>query len=91
MNEVFTASRLKDTVSPDQVIFSEKGVTFKVNKLIGGTENFVFYRDISGVEIESGLLFATIHIIPRARPEIIIDGFTKANAKKIKQLILERV
>ena len=91
MNEVFTASRFKDTVSPDEVMFSEKGVTFKVNKLIGGTENFVFYRDISGVEIESGLLFATIHIIPRARPEIIIDGFTKADAKKIKQLILERV
>ncbi len=91
MNEVFTASRFKDTISPDQVVFSEKGVTFKVNKLIGGTENFVFYKDISGVEIESSLLFSTIHIIPRARPEIIIDGFTKADAKKIKQLILERV
>lgn len=91
MNEVFTASRFKDMVAPDEVVFSEKGVTLKVNKMIGGTENFVFYGDISGVEIESGLLFATIHIIPRARPEIIIEGFTKADAKKIKQLILERV
>ncbi len=91
MQEVFTASRFKDTLAPDQVVFSEKGVTLKVNKVIGGTENFVFYGDISGVEIESGLLFATIHIIPRARPEIIIEGFTKGDAKKIKELILERV
>lgn len=91
MNEIFTASRLKDTLAPDEVVFSDKGVTFKLNKVIGGTENFVFYADISGVEINSGLLFATIHIIPRARQEIVIEGFTKGDAKKIKQLILERV
>jgi hypothetical protein len=91
MNEVFTASRLQDALSPDEVVFSEKGVTLKINKVIGGTENFVFYKDISGVEIESGLMFSTIRVIPRARPEIVIDGFTKADAKKIKQLILDRV
>jgi hypothetical protein len=91
MNEVFTASRFKDTLSPDEVVFNEKGVTFKVNKVIGGTENFVFYQDISGVEIDNGLLFATIRVIPRARPEIVIEGFTRGDAKKIKQLILERV
>jgi hypothetical protein len=91
MNEVFTASRLQDALSPDEVVFNEKGVTFKVNKVIGGTENFVFYKDISGVEIESGLMFATIRVIPRARPEIVINGFSKGDAKQIKQLILQRV
>ena len=91
MNEIFTASRFKDALSPDEVEFNEKGVTFRVNKMIGGTENFVFYKDISGVEIDNGLLFSTIHVIPRARPEIIIEGFTRGDAKKIKQLILERV
>jgi hypothetical protein len=91
MNEVFTASRMQDALSPDEVVFNEKGVSFKVNKVIGGTDNFVFYKDISGVEIDNGLFFSTIRVIPRARPEIVINGFTKANAKKIKQLILERV
>jgi hypothetical protein len=91
MNEVFTASRMQDALSPDEVVFNEKGVTFKVNKVIGGTDNFVFYKDISGVEIDNGLFFSTIRVIPRARPEIVINGFTKADAKKIKQLILERV
>jgi hypothetical protein len=91
MNEVFTASRMQDALSPDEVVFNEKGVTFKVNKVIGGTDNFVFYKDISGVEIDNGLFFSTIRVIPRARPEIVINGFTKVDAKKIKQLILERV
>lgn len=91
MNEVFTASRLKDALSPDEVVFNEKGVSFKVNKVIGGTDNFVFYKDISGVEIDNGLFFSTIRVIPRARPEIVIKGFTKGDAGKIKQLILERV
>lgn len=91
MNETFTASRLKDALSPDEVVFNDKGVTFKVNKLVGGTENFVFYGDISGVEIDNGLFFSTIRVIPRARPEIVIENFTKGDAAKIKQLILERV
>ena len=90
MNEVFTASRLKDALSPDQVTFNEKGVSFKVNNLFSGSENFVFYGDISGVEIDSGLFFATIRIIPRARPEIVIENFTKEDAREIKKLILER-
>jgi hypothetical protein len=91
MNEKFVSSQFKDPFSPDEVIFSEKGVTFKVNKIIGGTESFVFYGDISGVEIDNGLLFSTIRVIPRARKEIIIENFTKSDAQEIKRLILERV
>ena len=91
MNEVFRSSRVKDVFTPDEVVFNEKGVTFKVNQLIGGSESFVFYQDISGVEIDNGLLFSTIRVIPRARPEIAIENFTKGDAQEIKRLILERV
>jgi hypothetical protein len=91
MNEVFKASRIKDMLHPDEVILGEKGITFKVNKLIGGSESFVFYQDISGVEIDSGLLFSTIRVVPRARHEIVIENFSKADAREIKRLILERV
>jgi Bacterial PH domain len=91
MEEIFKASRWKDTFAPDEVILSDTGVTFKINEIIGGSENFVFYKDISGIEIDKGLFFATIRVIPRARQEIMIDNFTKDDAEKIKAIILSKV
>ncbi len=91
MNEKFSASVLKNPLLPDEVIFSEKGVTFKERKIFRSTENFVFYDDIAGVEIDSGIFFSTIRIKARAREqEILIQNFVKSDAKKIKALILER-
>lgn len=91
MNEKFRSSSFKDPLTRDEIEFTDKGVTFRVRKLIGGTDNFVFYSDISGVEIDNGLFFATIRIIPRARPEIIIQNFGKGDARRVKELILENV
>lgn len=91
MNERFSSSTFKDPIRQDVIEFTDKGVSFKIKKLIGGTDNFVFYSDISGVEIDNGLFFATIRIIPRARPEIIINNFTKGDARRVKELILANV
>jgi hypothetical protein len=91
MNERFSASGLMNPFFPDEITFGEKGVTFKVRKLFRSNDNFVFYSDISGVEIDSGVFFSTIRIIPRMRPEIIINNFTKGDAKKVKELILTKV
>jgi len=91
MNERYSASGLMNPFFPDEVSFGEKGVTFKVRKLFRSTDNFVFYTDISGVEIESGIFFSTIRVIPRMRQEIIINNFTKGDAKKVKELILQQV
>ena len=55
-NEKFRSSSFKDPITRDEVEFSDKGVTFRVRKLIGGTDNFVFYSDISGVEIDNGVM-----------------------------------
>jgi hypothetical protein len=44
-----------------------------------------------GVTFKVRKLFATIRIIPRMRPEIIINNFTKGDAKKVKELILQKV
>jgi len=91
MNERFAASTLKNPLLPDEVIFSEKGVTFKERKVFRSSENFVFYNDIAGVEIDSGVFFSTIRIKARAREhEIVIENFTKSDARKVKELILER-
>ncbi|WP_266363288.1 hypothetical protein [Tellurirhabdus rosea] len=91
MAEVFRSSSFKDPINRDEVVLDDKGVTFRTRKLIGGNENFVFYSDISGVEIDSGMFFATIRVLPRARPEIVIKNFSKGDARTIKQIILERV
>lgn len=91
MNERFKASALMNPMFPDEVSFGEKGVTFTVKKLFRSNDNFVFYSDISGVEIDSGIFFSTIRVIPRMRPEIIINNFSKGDAKKVKQLILDKV
>lgn len=91
MNEKFYSSSFKDPITRDEVELSDKGITFRVRKLIGGTDNFVFYSDISGVEIDNKLFFATIRVLPRARPEIVITNFSKGDARRIKELILERV
>jgi len=91
MNERFKASGLMNPLFPDEVTFGEKGVTFKVKKLFRSTDNFVFYTDISGVEIENSIFFSTIRVIPRMRPEIIINNFSKGDAKKVKELILQQV
>ncbi len=91
MNERFKASGLMNPMFPDEVTFGEKGVTFTVKKLFRSTDNFVFYSDISGVEIENSMIFSTIRVIPRMRPEIIINNFSKSDAKKVKELILQQV
>jgi hypothetical protein len=91
MNEKFSASSMANPLFPDTVTFSEKGVSFKIRKAISSTENFVFYNDIAGVEIANGLIFSTISIKARARDEeIIIKNFLKSDARRIKELILER-
>ena len=91
MNEQFSASGVMNPFFPDGITFGEKGVTFTVKKFLKSNDNFVFYSDISGVEIENGMLFSTIRIIPRMRPEIIINNFSKGDAKKVKELILQKV
>ena len=91
MAEKFRSSSFKDPIKRDEVEFNDKGVTFREKRLIGGTDNFVFYSDISGVEIDNGLLFSTVRVIPRARPEIVITNFSKGDARRIKELILQKV
>lgn len=89
--ERFYASRLGDPITPDEVIMNEKGVTFLVKNIFSHQDSFVFYEDISGVEIESGILMSNIRIMMRAREPIFIENFSNADATLIKQLIMERV
>jgi len=87
----FRASTLMNPLFPDSITFGEKGVTFTIRKFLRSSDSFVFYHDISGVEIENGIFFSTIRVMPRMRPEIVIENFGKRDALKVKELILEKV
>lgn len=91
IKRVFIASRMGDPLTPDEVIFDSKGITFNVKTLFSGTESFVLYSDISGVEVFESILFATIIIKPKARGEIKIENFSKKDARLIKNYITERL
>ncbi len=91
LRRVFQASRLGDPLTPDEVIFSAKGITFNVKSIWSGTESFVLYSDISGVEIYESLFFSTIIVKPKARAEIKIENFSKSDARLIKNFITDRL
>lgn len=92
VKKIFKASVFGDPITPDEVIFDKKGVTFNVKEVFGNTESFVLYSDISGVEIVEGILLSTIKIKPKTRnTDIKIDNFSKSEAKLIKKLILEKL
>ena len=87
----FKASRLRDTFTPDIVIFNEKGVTFIVRTLFEAQDNFLLYSDISGVELDEKIFFASIKVKPKIRGDIVIHNFTKRDAQKIKEFIVSRL
>ena len=92
VKKVFKASIFGDPLTPDEVIFDKKGITFNVKQFFGNTETFVLYSDVSGVEITEGILLASIKIKPKTRnTDIKIDNFAKSDAKLIKKLILEKL
>ena len=87
----FSASFLLNPLFPDTILFQEKGISFTVRKLFSSNEHFVFYGDTAGVEIQAGIFFADISIKAKAREEqIIIRNFTKSDARRVKDLILEK-
>lgn len=92
VKKIFKASIFGDPLTPDEVIFDKKGITFNVKNFFGNTETFVLYSDVSGVEIVEGIILSTIKIKPKTRnTDIKIDNFAKADAKVIKKLILEKL
>ncbi len=92
VKKVFKASIFGDPLTPDEVIFDKKGITFNVKNFFGNIETFVLYSDVSGVEIVEGIILSTIKIKPKTRnTDIKIDNFAKSDAKVIKKLILEKL
>lgn len=93
--EEFTSNMLLggNVITPDRLIIGPTSVIYrKRNKyLIGVDESSIPYRQISSVEIVRHLIDADIIIYGSGNKKIEAKDFSVGNAKRIKQLIEERL
>jgi uncharacterized membrane protein YvbJ len=93
--EEFTSNMLLggNVITPDRLIVGATSVIYrKRNKyLIGVDESSIPYRQISSVEIVRHLIDADIIIYGSGNKKIEAKDFSVSDAKRIKQLIEERL
>jgi uncharacterized membrane protein YvbJ len=93
--EEFTSNMLLggNVITPDRLIVGTTSVIYrKRNKyLIGVDESSIPYRQISSVEIVRHLIDADIIIYGSGNKKIEAKDFSVSNAKRIKQLIEDRL
>ncbi len=70
----------------DKLIIDAGFVTHKRYKMLGVDEKRIPIRAINGVTIKSGILFSDV-IINVVGDSVIAEGFTKKDAKEIRQLL----
>lgn len=85
-------SRFGSILTPDVIIISDDGVTYKKRhkNLITVEEKTIQYSRISSVEINTSLIGTTIKINSNGGcgNDIVAHKFTLSDAKKIKNIIL---
>ena len=92
--ETFTASHLSEgnKIFACKISIDDKGITFKIPGFLSGKESTVPYNHISAVDIESPMIgFSTIYIETTGEGKISAHGFTKAEVKKMKEMILSKM
>ena len=92
--ETFTASHLSEgnRIFACKISIDDKGITLKIPGFFSGKESTVPYNHISAVDIESPMIgFSTIYIETTGEGKISAHGFTKAEVKKMKEMILSKM
>jgi uncharacterized membrane protein YdbT with pleckstrin-like domain len=92
--EIFISSRLTtgNKLFPSAVIIDEGGVTLKIPGLFSGNEKTVPFTRISSVDIFCPFIgYSTISIETTGEGSIKAHGFTKAEVKRMKELILSNI
>lgn len=86
-------SRFGSILTPDVIIISDDGVTFRKRhkNLITVDEKTIQYSRISSVEINTSLIGTTIKINSNGGcgDDIVAHKFTLSDAKEIKKIILD--
>ena len=92
--KTYTASHLSEgnKIFACKITIDDKGLTLKIPGFFSGKESTVLYNHISAVDIESPMIgFSTIYIETTGDGKITAHGFTKAEVKEMKELILSKM
>ena len=92
--KIYSASRLTtgNKIFPSKIILDANGVTFKVPSFFSGEETTIPYSRISSVNVDMPFVgFSTIIIETTGEGKIAVHGFTKAEVKEMKELLLQKV
>lgn len=90
----FIASRLTsgNRLFPAEVTIGELSVSLKNPCIFSGKEKTIPFVRISSVDIDSPLIgFSKIIIETTGEGKIISNGFTRAEVKEMKELILNKI
>jgi hypothetical protein len=85
----FIASRLSEgnKLFPAEIIINDGGLEVKIPGFFSDESKFIGYDSISAVEIDSPMIgFSTLAFFHNGN-KVIAHGFTKTDAKKIKEEI----
>ena len=90
MTESFSASRLTEgtRVFPTRIEVGPDWVTRIKPRLMGSTEESIAIPNVASVQIETGVMFSDIRIDSTGGTNPIVShGHTKADARRIRELI----
>ena len=91
MSYQFKASHITsgNMLFPDKLEIDDEKVTFYKAKLIGHESTVIQRSAIGSVSLNAGLLFAAIIIETKGGQRTIANGFTRSDAKRIQQLLIQ--
>ncbi|MCI7430789.1 MAG: PH domain-containing protein [Bacteroidales bacterium] len=91
MSYQFKASHITsgNMLFPDKLEIDDEKVTFYKAKLIGHESTVIQRSAIGSVSLNAGLLFADIIIETKGGQRTIANGFTRSDAKRIQQLLIQ--
>ena len=91
MSYQFKASHITsgNMLFPDKLEIDDEKVTFYKAKLIGHESTVIQRSAIGSVSLDAGLLFADIIIETKGGQRTVANGFTRSDAKRIQQLLIQ--
>ena len=91
MSYQFKASHITsgNMLFPDKLEIDDEKVTFYKAKLIGHESTVIQRSAIGSVSLNAGLLFADIIIQTKGGQRTVANGFTRSDAKRIQQLLIQ--
>ena len=91
MSYQFKASHITsgNMLFPDKLEIDDEKVTFYKARLIGHESTVIQRSAIGSVSLNAGLLFADIIIETKGGQRTVANGFTRSDAKRIQQLLIQ--